>query len=163
MKKSIALAAVAACVAAFAEPAPSRAWVRNFVSNFVQKSSATIQAEQTEVNTNGCTVITTGSGEDQVVLTIEDATVRALKASAVTSAAVSRGVTNDMRFVWSGGGSWLNPSATITSTATNFVFDGVGSAVIDGVDTFPGLFSVTGVMIQPSVALSITNGMEIVK
>ena len=144
---ALATAVIAAynAIAAIQEPAPSRAWVRDYVSNTVQTAMS---------HADGIRTYTAGTGRSQIRLEVEDATVYALVVSAATPAAVSAGVTNGQYFVWhETSHSYLNKADAIIATSTNLIWRGVGS---DGC-SFAGWFDVSGVMLQPSIAKGVTE------
>ena len=131
--------------AAVQEPAPSRDWVRAYVSNTVQTA--------THVS-DGTRVYTAGTGMSRIRLEVQEASVYALVATNATPASVSAGVTNGMHFVWDEAShSYTNHAQSVVATKTNFVWHAVQS---DGC-TFPGLFDVTGVRLQPAVAAEVTR------
>jgi len=159
MKKTVfVLAAAMAARAAFGIAA-SQAWVSNYVERVIASSSAQLQATTTVTSTNGVTVVVAGNGEESIRLIVEDPTDAAMLATNCTSTAIAHGVTNGCTFVWNGAGAYVNPQGTIYCTATNLVWEGVGSVHADGFERFDGWFDARGVLIQPHTSLSITNGM----
>lgn len=163
MKRMLFLCATA-CVAASAFGiAASQAWVSNYVERAISSSAAQLQATATVTATNGATDIRLVDATRRVRLVIEDSTDAAMIATNCTTFAVSHGVTNGCVFVWNGAGAYVNPVGAISCTATNFVWEGVGSVQADGLDRFAGWFDVYGALIQPDTSLSITNGMTEVK
>lgn len=159
MRKLITVAAAAAAMRCFGIAA-SQAWVENFVSNYVARTAAEIQAGTTVVSTNGSMVVTANAGRTgEMRLVIQDFTDAAMIATNCTAAAEARGVTNGCVFVWNGAGAYLNPNGTITATATNLVYSGVGSVATNGVERFTGWFDSYGGLIQADISFSITNGM----
>ena len=158
MKQLVMIAAAVAAVECFGIAA-SQAWVENYVSNYVARTAAEVQAGTTVVTTNGVTVIEAGSGRNAVRLIMEDSTDAALLATNCTATATAQGITNGCTFVWNGAGAYVNPHGTIAATPTNLVFSGVASVSTNGVERFAGWFDAYGALIQPHTSLSITNGM----
>lgn len=161
MKQLILIAAAVAAMRCFGIAA-SQAWVAEYVSNYVGRASASVQAGTTVVQSNGCTFITANGGTaNEMQLVVEDFSDAALLATNCTASAEARGVTNGCTFVWNGAGAYVNPSGAIAATPTNMVYSGVGSVATNGLLRFEGWFDATGVLIQPSASLAITNGMEV--
>jgi len=158
MKQLVMIAAAVAAVECFGIAA-SQAWVENYVSNYVARTAAEVQAGTTVVTTNGVTVIEAGSGRNAVRLIMEDSTDAALLATNCTATATAQGITNGCTFVWNGAGAYVNPHGTIAATPTNLVFSGIASVPTNGVERFAGWFDAYGALIQPRTSLSITNGM----
>ena len=159
MKKCILSAAAAFAAFAAFGIAASQAWVTNYVAKAIASSAAQIETTGTVVSTNGVTVYEVTSASGWMRLVVEDATDAALRATNCTASAVAGGVTNGTLFVWNGAGAYVNPSGTVSCTATNLVYSGVGSVRTNGVERFAGLFDAVGVLIQPSTSLSTTNGI----
>ncbi len=162
MKKAISTAAaLAASLTAFGIAA-SQAWVAEYVSNFVSRTSAEVRAGTTVAESNGvCLAVANAGTTDEVRLVVEAASDAALRATNCAPAAVSLGVTNGTLFVWNGAGAYVNPAGAVSCTATNLVFGGVGSSTAaDGLERFAGLFDVYGVLVQPSASFAVTNGMK---
>lgn len=158
----LALAGAFPCVYAQAthRAAASQAWVMNYVSNFVANSAAEVQAGTTVENVDGVTTYTASAGTDnEMRLVVWDSSDAALKVSNCSNAATLTGLTNGTIFVWNGAGKYINPQGTIWVTKTNFVYNGVSSRPVDGVDRFDGWFDVQGVLIQPVTSAAVTNGM----
>ena len=122
-----------ACVAS-GEPAPSREWVRKYVAGVM--------------GTNRTASVTIGG--QTYSATYETSTVYALVAT--NSAHVS--ITNGALFAYAASGLYTNRvlGTGIQATRTNLVWNGIGSVVTNGVDTFPGQFGVFGTLIPPSRA-----------
>lgn len=140
--------------------AASQAWVENYVSNYVARAAATVQAGTVVVATNGGMTVTadTGAGSE-MRLVIQGFSDAAMIATNCTASAVSRGVTNGCLFVWDGAGRYINPAGVISCTATNLVWEDEGSVQANGFERFEGWFDAYGALIQPDTSLSITNGM----
>ena len=151
-----AVLAAAQCVLGIAA---SQSWVSNYVAQAIAASHAEIQATATVTATGGVTEINVGDGGSHVRFLMEDSTDAALVATNCTATAEAQGITNGLYFVWNGAGKYINPHGVISCTRTNFVYSGVSSITTNGFDRFAGLFDVSGVLIQPSISLSITNGM----
>lgn len=159
MRDLMLVAAAVAAMRCFGIAA-SQAWVEQYVSNYVARTAAEIQAGTTVVSTNGSTVVTANAGRPgEMRLVIQDFTDAAMIATNCTAAAEARGVTNGCVFVWNGTGAYLNPNGTITATPTNLVYSGVGSMSTNGVERFAGWFDAYGGLIQADTSFSITNGM----
>lgn len=159
MRDLMLVAAAVAAMRCFGIAA-SQAWVEQYVSNYVARTAAEIQAGTTVVSTNGSTVVTANAGRPgEMRLVIQDFTDAAMIATNCTAAAEARGVTNGCVFVWNGAGAYLNPNGTITATPTNLVYSGVGSMSTNGVERFAGWFDAYGGLIQADASFSITNGM----
>lgn len=159
MRRALLFCAVAALAAQGAFGiAASQAWVESYVSNYVAKSAAEVQANTTTSTADGgVTVIEVPDGG---TVTVEPASDAALKVQSATAAAVAAGVSDGTLFVWNGAGAYVNPVGEVTCTATNMVYGGVGSTYSDGLLHFAGWFDARAVRIQPSVSLSVTNGTE---
>lgn len=82
--------------------------------------------------------------------TYELCTVPAL----VATNSVHASVTNGTLFAYVADGRYVNAplGEEIRATQTNFVWRGIGSSVVDGLDAFGGAFSVAGRFIAPSQA-----------
>lgn len=159
MRDLMLVAAAVAAMRCFGIAA-SQAWVEQYVSNYVARTAAEIQAGTTVVSTNGSTVVTANAGRPgEMRLVIQDFTDAAMIATNCTAAAEARGVTNGCVFVWNGAGAYLNLNGTITATPTNLVYSGVGSMSTNGVERFAGWFDAYGGLIQADTSFSITNGM----
>ena len=156
MKQLILIAAAVAAMRCFGIAA-SQAWVSNYVAQAISGSKAEVMANVDVADTNGVVRIVSGD----VTLTYEEATDAAMLATNCTVSAEARGVTNGCTFVWNGAGAYVNPSGAIAATPTNMVYSGVGSVATNGLLRFEGWFDATGVLIQPSASLAITNGMEV--
>ena len=139
--------------------AASQAWVEQYVSNYVARSAAEVQAGTTVASSNGVTTIDAGEGAGRVRLEIEELTDAAMLATNCTVAATAQGITNGCMFVWNGAGAYVNPLGVISCTSSNLVYSGVGSVATNGMERFAGWFDAYGVLIQPHTSLSITNGM----
>lgn len=120
-----------------AEPAPSRDWVRAFVTNYIRDNVSLPVSES-----NGVTTITTmlSDGSGAAELSYEPMDWPAL----VVTNSVSATVTNGFTFAYVTNGLYSGDGEMIQATATNFVHHGEFSTVINGLDTFPGDFSVIG-------------------
>ena len=158
MKNIIMITVAVAAMRCFGIAA-SQAWVEQYVSNYVARSAAEVQAGTTVVSSNGVTIISAGEGAGRVRLEIEELTDAALLATNCAASAEARGITNGCMFVWNGAGAYVNPLGVISCTPTNLVFSGVASVSTNGVERFAGWFDAYGVLIQPHTSLSITNGM----
>ena len=159
MKKVLFLFA-AMCAAQCFGIAASQAWVANYVSNYVARTTAEVQAKTTVTSSNGCTVVTANGGtDDEMRLVVQDFADAAMLATNCTLTATAQGITNGCTFVWNGAGAYINPHGAISCTKTNLVFSGVSSVSTNGLERFAGWFDAYGVLIQPHTSLAITNGM----
>ena len=159
MRRMILAGAAAAAMRCFGIAA-SQAWVEQYVSNYVARTAAEVQAGTTVVSSNGSTVVTASTGTgSEMRLVVQDFSDAALLATNCTASANASGVTNGCLFVWNGAGAYINPAGTVSCTSSNLVWEGVGSVFTNGVDRFPELFDVLGVLVQPHTSLSVTNGM----
>ncbi len=141
--------------------AASQAWVEQFVSNYVARAPASVEASVVTAHSSGAVVATTAVGDGtEMRLELPDFSDAALMATNCTDAAVLRGVTNGCLFVWDGAGAYVCPAGAVSCTATNLVWDGMGSVRgSDGLDGFAGWFDVRGTLVQPGTSLSVTNGL----
>lgn len=158
MRHLVMIAAAVAAMRCFGIAA-SQAWVEQYVSNYVARSAAEVQAGTTVASSNGVTTINAGEGAGRVRLEIEELTDAAMLATNCTVAATAQGITNGCMFVWNGAGAYVNPLGVISCTSSNLVYSGVGSVATNGMERFAGWFDAYGVLIQPHTSLSITNGM----
>jgi hypothetical protein len=146
MKKvMIAALAVSAALAAFAANMASQKWVEMRMADLEARLNVTraISPMAVDAGTNGT-----------YYAFFESASEYALS---VTNSANST-ITNGALFAWNGGGVYTNAAlGAITATQTNFVWNGVQSAVVGGVDTFsaPDGFGVIGWRITPTEAKSV--------
>lgn len=160
MRHLILIAAAVAAIRCFGIAA-SQAWVAEYVSNYVERAAATVQAGTTVVSSNGCTIVTANGGtSNEVRLVVQDFSDAAMVATNCAASAEARGITNGCVFVWNGAGAYVNPLGVISCTPTNLVYSGVGSVATNGVERFAGWFDAYGGLIQPDTSFAITNGME---
>ena len=174
MKHEIKKTLLAAIVTAFsfaslgAGEGASQKWVKQYVeqyvSNAIAKSATTLAAEAKSSSSNGVNIIEVGDGGNRATLTWEDATVYALEVTNATDAVAEYGITNGFTFVWDGAGSFVNGNGELVkiTSGTNktcYTWHDVDSVRTNSLDAFVGKFAVGGVMIQPSVALEITNAL----
>lgn len=150
MKKVLAVGACALAAAAFAANMASQKWVEMKIDELRSEIGVTkaVSPMAVDAGTNGT-----------VYAFFEPATVATL----VATNSESPVVTNGAMFAWVGDGVYTNSSfGAVTATQTNFVYMGVGSSVVDGLDTFPGIggFAVTGTYITPTDAKAITGGAQ---
>ena len=139
-------------------------YVEQYVSNAIAKSATTLAAEAKTTSSNSVNTIEIGEGEDRVTFTWEDATVYALMVTNATASVAEYGITNGFVFVWDGDNSFVNGNGelvkiTSDTNKTCYTWHEVDSVRTNNLDVFDGKFSVGGVMIQPSVALGITNAL----
>jgi hypothetical protein len=150
MKKILVMAALAASsLAATAANMASQPWVLMKLDELRAEFGVTkaVSPMAVDAGTNGT-----------VFAFFEPADVAALLATNSTSLVVTNGAT----FAWVGNGVYTNAqiASAVFATQTNFVFWGVNSTVVDGVDTFPGVggFGVTGTYITSKEAKTLTGG-----
>lgn len=153
MRRVILAAFAAACAARCFGLAASQAWVEAFVSNYVAQSVSEVAAKTVTETAGGVTTVTVPGGG---VLTMEEPTDYALRVVASSAASA----TNGALLVWNGAGEYVSPSARVSCTATNMVFEGVGSAWTNGLLRFGAVLDAEPVRIQPSAALAATNGVK---
>lgn len=174
MKTSIRKLLLTSLAAAFglasfgAGEGASQKWVKQYVeqyvSNAIFKSATTLAAEAKTTSTNGVNMVEVGEGEGRVTLTWEDATIYALMVTNATAAVAEYGITNGFVFVWDGDNSFVNGNGEIVkitsdTNKTCYTWHEIDSVRTNNLDVFDGKFSVGGVMLQPSVALGITNAL----
>lgn len=151
MKKVLVMAALAAsALAATAANMASQPWVLMKLDELRAEFGVTkaVSPMAVDAGTNGT-----------VFAFFEPADVAALVATNSASAVV----TNGAMFAWVGDGVYTNSAlGAVTATQTNFVYMGIGSSVLDGLDTFPGVggFALTGTYITPTDAKAITGGAQ---
>lgn len=154
-----ALAIAVSAVAHARSKAATEAWVMNYVSNQV----ATVAATMTETHTNGITTISASENGTNLVVTVEDPTVRALILQDCTAALTTNGITNGIIFAYTDAGVYRNGGHTIQATATNLVLNTTyESAEVDGHcyffdDAKNRIASVFWTLIQPSYAAKLTE------
>lgn len=134
MKKMFGILFAAVAVAVAAEPAPSREWVRRYVAGVM--------------GTNRTASVTIGSKTYSA--SYETCSVYAL----VATNSVHSTITNGVVFAYVDAGRYTNGvvGAGIQATPTNLVWNGVGSSVVNGIDTFANGFGVFGTLITPTHA-----------
>lgn len=121
-------------------PAATQEWVRRYIAGLNATSNT----------------ISTSVGPTNVVATYELFTEPALVVTNATPSASP--VSNGVLFAFSDYGHVYRNreiGAFIDATKTNFVFRGIGSSVVNGLDTFAGpgwSFAVLGTLIAPSRA-----------
>ncbi len=157
MRRIAFMSVAALCAARCFGIAASQAWVESYVSNYVARSAAEVSVKTKTETVGGVSTITTGDG---AVLKMEQASDAALKVLSSTPSATEVGVTNGTLFVWNGRGAYVCPAGSVECTATNMAYRGVGSTFSGGRLRFAGWFEAQAVRIQPSVSLSVTNGMQ---
>lgn len=159
MRQMIVIVAVVAAVRCFGIAA-SQAWVEHYVSNYVARSAAEVQAATTVTTSNGNMVVTANAGQpSEMRLVVQASTDAAMIATNCTALAEARGITNGCVFVWNGAGDYINPAGVISCTPTNLVYSGVGSVAAGGLEHFAGWFDAYGGLIQADTSFAITNGM----
>lgn len=175
MKRRITAAFAAIALAAFAADMASQKWVvMKIVEAFDGSGAAEIAASNavsrvvgplvSEAVSNSLAVtkaispmVVDAGTNGTIYAFFEPATVWTLS---VTNS-LNSAITNGALFAWVGDGVFTNAQlGAVTATTTNFVWNAVGSTVVDGVDTFvaPNGFGVTGTYLTPTDANKITGG-----
>jgi len=146
MKKMLTMMVAAVLTTSlFAGIGATQEWVQKYVAQAISNSTATISANTKDVTTNDVTVVSTGTDEVPIIMTITEANVPAIQAANCSAAAVAMGVTNGVLWAWDEANDRyknknLNP---IVPTATNFVWgvyhsgtdDNANIVMLDGSNT----------------------------
>lgn len=138
MKRIITTAAAGLVASSVLAIGASQEWVKDYISRL-------------NGGTNAVITVDAGAEFGEMRASFELASVMTLVATNSSSAAI----TNGTRFVNTDPGLYKTRTYggyEITATRTNFVYNGVQSTVVDGLDSFGGLFSVYGEMVTPSRA-----------
>ena len=151
-----ALAALCAARAALGIGA-SQEWVRRYVSTNAATASSAVYSWSA---TNGVVTVVGSNGTDTVTIRGLIREEYALVSTNCTTEASGIGVTNGTLFAWTGAGAFTNAAigAAVFSTASNFVFRGVNSAIVDGIDRIEGWFDVYGTKIDREAAARLMGG-----
>ena len=151
-----ALAALCAARAALGIGA-SQEWVRRYVATNAETASSAVYSWSA---TNGVVTVVGSNGTDTVTIRGLLREEYALVSTNGTPAAAEIGVTNGTLFSWTGDGAFTNAAlgAAVFSTASNFVFRGVNSAPVDGLDRIEGWFDVYGTKIDREAAARLMGG-----
>ena len=151
-----ALAALCAARAALGIGA-SQEWVRRYVSTNAATASSAVYSWSA---TNGVVTVVGSNGTDTVTIRGLIREEYALVSTNCTTEASGIGVTNGTLFAWTGAGAFTNAAlgAAVFSTASNFVFRGVNSAIVDGIDRIEGWFDVYGTKIDREAAARLLGG-----
>ena len=151
-----ALAALCAARAALGIGA-SQEWVRRYVSTNAATASSAVYSWSA---TNGVVTVVGSNGTDTVTIRGLIREEYALVSTNCTTEASGIGVTNGTLFAWTGAGAFTNAAlgAAVFSTASNFVFRGVQSAPVDGLDRIEGWFDVYGTKIDREAAARLLGG-----
>ena len=140
------------------------AYVECYVSNAIANSVASLVANAKTTTSNGVTTVSVGEGKNRMWFSYEEASVDALVATNATDAASEFGITNGFLFVWDGDGTYINGNGETIITYTNrncLTWHEIDSVVTNGFETFEGNFAVLRTMLQPSIALAVTNGLRV--
>lgn len=138
MKKLIMLAAIAACLNAVAGVGATTNWVAKYVaeyvSNAISNSTGEVTARTTSVTTGETTVVTSGTAEVPIVMTITMPSVAGLVAADCNQSVAAQGITNGTVWAWSDANSRYERSGglPIVPTSTNFVWNAIGSVSDNG-------------------------------
>ena len=151
-----ALAALCAARAALGIGA-SQEWVRRYVATNAETASSAVYSWSA---TNGVVTVVGSNGTDTVTIRGLIREEYALVSTNCTTEASGIGVTNGTLFAWTGAGAFTNAAlgAAVFSTASNFVFRGVQSAPVDGLDRIEGWFDVYGTKIDREAAARLLGG-----
>ena len=151
-----ALAALCAARAALGIGA-SQEWVRRYVSTNAATASSAVYSWSA---TNGVVTVVGSNETDTVTIRGLIREEYALVSTNCTTEASGIGVTNGTIFAWTGAGAFTNAAlgAAVFSTASNFVFRGVNSAIVDGLDRIEGWFDVYGTKIDREAAARLLGG-----
>lgn len=151
-----ALAALCAARAALGIGA-SQEWVRRYVATNAETASSAVYSWSA---TNGVVTVVGSNGTDTVTIRGLIREEYALVSTNCTTEASGIGVTNGTLFAWTGAGAFTNAAlgAAVFSTASNFVFRGVESATVDGLDRIEGWFDVYGTKIDREAAARLMGG-----
>ena len=155
-----ALAALCAARAALGIGA-SQEWVRRYVATNAATASSAVYSWSA---TNGVVTVVGSNGTDTVTIRGLLREEYAIVSTNCTTEASGIGVTNGTLFAWTGAGAFTNAAlgAAVFSTASNFVFRGVQSAPVDGLDRIEGWFDVYGTKIDREAAARLM-GVEVAK
>ena len=151
-----ALAALCAARAALGIGA-SQEWVRRYVSTNAATASSAVYSWSA---TNGVVTVVGSNGTDTVTIRGLLREEYALVSTNCTTEASGIGVTNGTLFAWTGAGAFTNAAlgAAVFSTSSNFVFRGVQSAPVDGLDRIDGWFDVYGTKIDREAGARLLGG-----
>ena len=165
MKKMIMLAAIAACLNAVAGVGATTNWVakyvRDYVANAISNSTGEVTARTTSVTTGETTVVTSGTAEVPIVMTITMPSVAGLVAADCNQSVAAQGITNGTVWAWSDANSRYERSGglPIVPTSTNFVWNAIGSVSDNGNVAFKNgetmLFTVGGTFLTEEQAQAI--------
>ena len=135
----------------------SQEWVRRYVATNAETASSAVYSWSA---TNGVVTVVGSNGTDTVTIRGLLREEYALVTTNGTPAAAGIGVTNGTLFAWTGAGAFTNAAlgAAVFSTASNFVFRGVQSAPVDGLDRIEGWFDVYGTKIDREAAARLMGG-----
>lgn len=138
MKKMIMLAAVAACLNAVAGVGATTNWVARYVADYVgnaiSNSVGEVAANTSSITTGEVTVVTSGTAEVPIVMTITIPSVAGLVAFDCNVSVASYGITNGTAWAWNDSNNRYERSGglPIIPTETNFVWNAIGSVSDDG-------------------------------
>ena len=157
--RHLAFAAISAICAARAALGigASQEWVRRYVSTNAATASSAVYSWSA---TNGVVTVVGSNGTDTVTIRGLLREEYALVSTNCTTEASGIGVTNGTLFAWTGAGAFTNAAlgAAVFSTSSNFVFRGVQSAPVDGLDRIDGWFDVYGTKIDREAAARLLGG-----
>lgn len=162
MKKMIMLAAVAACLNAVAGVGATTNWVekyvRDYVANAISNSTGEVTARTTSVTTGETTVVTSGTAEVPIIMTITMPSVAGLVAADCNQSVATYGITNGTLWAWNSTTDRYerNGKLPIVPTPTNFVWNTIGSVSDNGRIAFKQegdlLFTVSGTFLTEAQA-----------
>lgn len=175
MKRRLTAAFAAIALAAFAADMASQKWVLLKINEAFAGSGAAETAASNAVSrivgpmvseavsnslavTKAISPMAVDAGTNGMIFAFfEPATVQTLVATNSLNAAI----TNGAMFAWVGDGVFTNANlGAVTATRTNFVWNAIGSKVVNGIDTFVAAdgFGVTGTYLTQTQADEVTGG-----
>ena len=163
MKKLLFILAAVSATSLSAGTGATTNWVaqfvREYVSNALNNSTASIAADAKVTTTNGASMTVFTAGGYEIGYVFETADQPALVAADCGAGAATYGVTNGFLWAWSDQGNRYINTATdpIIPTKTNFIFRGVASIEQGGKTLIRNaegktIFEVKFTTIQKSVA-----------
>ena len=164
MKKLIVVAAlVAASFTALADSVGATTnwvarYVAQYVSNAISNSTGEVTARTTSVTTGETTIVTSGTAEVPIVMTITMPSVAGLVAADCNQSVAAQGITNGTVWAWNSTTSRYERDGKlpIVPTQTNFVWNAIGSVSDNGKVSFKNaetkLFVVNGVFLTEAQA-----------
>lgn len=118
------------------EPAPSREWVRQYVSNALSNSVSEVANNAQSFTSNGVTSITAGIGEYTISATYEFPNVQCVTASNCTERSEAFGITNGVKWVRNGLSRYSGKSVQDIIVERERFMCGVFATVMKSLDSF---------------------------